>query len=208
MRIVLYILLLIATNNLFGQEKNFELRLYISPNITATRTLHRVFKDGNVYSAHLTKSKRIFFSGGVEFLRNISPTLLLGSNLGLITKGYFAVSDTNYFQEVQIGTSFERVDLHYLEPTLFVEKQVILNDNKSKILLTAGLFYGIHIAEPVQTDLDANDNDFGVAFSLGLKHKFLYIKVDFRRGLTEIHNKTTTTFRTAGLNFNIGCSIL
>lgn len=187
-----------------AQEKKFTLRGYISPSICKLSTQHRIFTDGKAISTDLTKSSGLFFGGGIELLRKFHKNWLLDGDLGFISKGYFATRDTTYNNGSFGGTGFERTDLNFLETTLSIEKQVLLKNPKYKIMFSSSLFYGLHIPNIVGFGLEASGNDFGTSISTGIQRKRTLVKVEFKKGLTNIANNANSSFKTNILSFKIG----
>ena len=77
---------------------------------------------------------------------------------------------------------------------IFTWKQ---NENPDyRLLLDAGLFYGIHETNLIGFGLEANGNDFGTLLSLGIQIKGAFVKLDYEKGLIFISYNADASFKT------------
>ncbi len=116
--------------------------------------------------------------------------------------------DTVYNYGSFTGTAYTRMDLNFLETTLFLEKQILLNNPKYRIMLSTGLFYGLHIPNIISFGSEAKGNDFGTSISVGVQKSNSFVKLDLKNGLTNIRNDAKSSFKTNILSFKIGYSFL
>lgn len=205
--LIILITWLIAIHS-YSQEKKLTFRGYISPSICKSPTQYRTIIDNNVSLTDMTKSSRLFFGAGIEMLRKLNQNWFVGGDLGFVSKGYFALRETNYQNGSLSGTGFARTDLNFLETTLLLEKQLSMKNPENRILLSAGLFYGLHLPNITSFGVEANGNDLGTSLSLGLKRKRFFAKLNLKNGFINIKNNIGSSFKTNILSFKIGYSNL
>ena len=207
-RKILFIASLFIAFNAYAQENGFVFRGYISPAICESPIQSRVFKDGQLASTKLTKKAGLFFGVGLEVSKKMENNWLIGVDLGFVSKGYLATKDTFFSYGDISGTNYIRADMNFWQPAMFIEKQFLLKNPDYRLLLDAGLFYGLHVTNLIGFGLEANGNDFGTSISLGIQRKRAFAKLDYEKGLIFISNNADASFKTNILRFKIGFSFL
>ena len=142
-------------------------------------------------------------------MKKLQNNFLLGGDFAYISKGNLKIYDTVYSNGSISGFSFQRIELPYIETTIFLEKQVILKNQKDRILFSSGLFFGLHASYIGRFVLQAkgnNDigNDFGVSCAVGIQKKRFFTKFDFKKGLINIKNDKAAIFKTTIIALKIG----
>jgi hypothetical protein len=207
-RTIFFIFICLIRQLSFAQEKQLHGRVYLSPALAFSPIENRKIND-NITTSTYSTTTRLVLGVGVDLLQEFNKNWSIGLTACFIQKGYLAIEETVYSNGVNMGGGYERKDLLYLQPMLFIEKNLPIKHSKYMFLLSSGLFYSFvpYKLSPLGTPSPEErlGNDFGVSVATGICRKHLFTKIDFQKGLIGIKNFSNNHFTTSIINFNIGC---
>ena len=208
-RVVTVLFFLFSCLTIFGQDKPWHFRGYLSPGVAISPVQHKRYENGETSLNEMSRKGRVgLWGAGVDLLKRVNDDLFIGTNASFITKGYLATYTKWFSGGYENGTGYSRDDLTYLETKIYLEKHFLISNSNKKFSIGAGFFYGarplINWGGGPGPGFDLFGSDFGPNISGGILINRFYSKLEFEKGLLFVKNDEEARFKTGMISLQIG----